>query len=113
MRKKMVRSIFIFACLSIAGLFTIVPKGAVAANPTTINFQGKIVDNTAGNVGINIPNNTYSIVFRIYNTASPVTTTACTTTASCLWEETQASVTVTNGVFQVELGSACDLTSAP
>jgi hypothetical protein len=93
------------------GLLLLSPPKTIAANPTTMNFQGKIVNFTGG-TNITNPNNAYSIVFRIYNTSSPTMTTACNTTASCLWEETQASVQLTNGIFQVELGSACALTSA-
>src|SRR5579864_4484311 len=86
------------ACL---GLLLLHPQKVAAANPSTINFQGKVVNAD----GTNVANGTYSFIFRIYNTSSPTTTTSCTSTASCLWEETQSSVTVTNGVFQVELGS--------
>jgi len=96
------------ACL---GLLLLMPQHAKAANPTTINFQGKIVNFSDG-TNITNPNNTYSIVFRIYNTSSPTMTTSCTSTASCLWQETQASVQLTNGIFQVELGSSCALTSS-
>jgi hypothetical protein len=113
MRKQILHTVlFLTLGLSCLGLISLHPKTASAANPATIIFQGKVFDNTSGNVGINVPSSTYSIVFRIYNTASPVTTTTCTSTASCLWEETQASVTVTNGVFQVELGASCALTSS-
>ncbi|MGH7157265.1 MAG: beta strand repeat-containing protein [Candidatus Saccharimonadales bacterium] len=94
--------------LASLGLFLLDAGTASASNPTTMNFQGKVVNAD----GTNVSNGTYPFIFRIYNTASPTTTTSCTTTASCLWEETQSSVTVTNGVFQVELGSACALTSA-
>ncbi|HET7827488.1 MAG TPA: hypothetical protein VFK97_01305, partial [Candidatus Saccharimonadales bacterium] len=83
------------------------PPKALAANPATISFQGKVVNSN----GTNVTDGTYSFVFRIYNTSAPTMTTACTSTASCLWQETQASVTVTSGIFQVELGSSCALTS--
>lgn len=93
--------------LAMLGPFLLGPKTALAANPTTINFQGKVVNSD----GTNVANGTYSIVFRIYNTSSPTMTTTCTSTASCLWQGTQSSVTVTNGIFQVQLGSSCALTS--
>ncbi|MBX4201417.1 hypothetical protein KW803_00775 [Candidatus Saccharibacteria bacterium] len=82
-------------------LFT--PKISNAAIPGTVNFQGKVVNND----GTNVANGTYSYIFRLYNTASPTTATACNSDATCLFEETQSAVTVTNGVFQVELGSTC------
>lgn len=109
MRKQTLRIVlFLLFGLASLGLFGMSSKPATAANPTTINFQGKVVNSD----GTNVANNTYSFIFRIYNTASPTMTTSCTSTASCLWQETQASVQVTNGVFQVELGAACALTSA-
>lgn len=109
MRKQIYKGLFLVLLgLGSLGLFALAPKNASAANPSTMNFQGKLVNAD----GTNVANSTYSFIFRIYNTASPTTTTACTSTASCLWEETQASVSVTNGVFQVELGAACALTSA-
>lgn len=109
MRKQTLHVIlFLLFGLAGLGLFVLNSKPATAANPTTINFQGKVVNSD----GTNVANNTYSFVFRIYNTASPTMTTSCTSTATCLWQETQASVQVTNGVFQVELGAACALTSA-
>jgi hypothetical protein len=97
--------------LASLGLLLFAPRPAAAANPTTMNFQGKIV-NAADGTNIATPTGTYSIVFRIYNTSSPTMTTSCTSTASCLWQETQASVQLTNGIFQVELGSSCALTSS-
>jgi hypothetical protein len=104
----------IWLCLLIGtALFAIsAPKSALAANPTTINFQGKVVDNSAGNVGINVPTSTYTIIFRLYDNSSPTIGANCNTNSQCWWEETQAGVTVTNGVFQVELGSICAFTSA-
>jgi hypothetical protein len=79
------------------------PNKALAANPTTMNFQGKVVNSD----GTNPSNGTYTFIFRLYNTSSPTTATACGSDSSCLYEETNASITVTNGVFQVELGSGC------
>lgn len=100
-------AVSLLAVVILSGLFLFGFNYAKAANPTTINFQGKVVNSD----GTNVTNGTYSFIFRIYNTASPTMTTSCTSTASCLWQETQSSVTVTNGVFQVELGSVCALTS--
>lgn len=108
MRKHKLHTLLLLtAGLLSLGLFLLSSKPALAANPTSINFQGKVVNAN----GTNVTDGTYSFVFRIYNTSSPTMTTSCTSTASCLWQETQASVQVTSGVFQVELGSACALTS--
>src|SRR3954462_12659560 len=107
MRKQILNTALLLLGLVFIGLFVSRPHLAMAANPTTMNFQGKIVNAN----GTNVSDGTYSFIFRIYNTASPTMTTSCTSTSSCLWQETQSTVSVTNGVFQVELGSACALTS--
>jgi len=60
-----------------------------------INFQGKLVNTN----GTNVTDGSYSIVFSIYTVASG---------GSNIWTETQ-SVTVTNGIFQVNLGSVTTL----
>lgn len=103
-RKKFLHlRLFIIAAIGLAGFFMLSAKPALAANPTTINFQGKVVNSD----GTNVTDGTYSFVFRIYNTSSPTPASACSGDASCLFEETQGSVTVTSGTFQVELGSTC------
>ena len=62
-----------------------------------INFQGKLVNLN----GTNVADGSYSVVFSAY-------TAPCPGPAACggtpLWTETQ-TVTVTNGIFQVNLGS--------
>lgn len=78
----------LFASLSTAPVY--------AANPTTIPFQGKVVNSN----GTNVTDGTYSFTFKLYTTASGGT---------ALWGETQASVQVTSGVFQANLGSTCSL----
>lgn len=60
-----------------------------------INFQGKLVNPN----GTNVADGNYSIVFSLYNVASGGT---------AVWAETQ-SVSVTNGIFQVNLGSVTPL----
>ncbi len=107
-RKKRLASFLLILPALVGLLIILAPKPAAAANPTTINFQGKMVNAD----GTNVANSTYTIIFRLYNTASPTTSTACASDSSCWWEETNTSVTTTNGVFQVELGSVCALTSA-
>ncbi len=60
----------------------------------TINFQGRVINKTSGT---NVNDGTYTFVFKIYDSSSNGTK---------LWgDETQNSVTVTNGIFQVALGS--------
>src|SRR5665213_2911037 len=103
MRKHILHIGLMGIALGLLGLLFMGVKPALAANPTTINFQGKVVNAN----GTNVTDNTYSFVFRIYNTSSPTPTTACGSDSACLFEETQASVSVTNGTFQVELGSTC------
>jgi hypothetical protein len=63
--------------------------------PRTINFQGRLVTNPGG---VNVANGTVSIVFSLYNGATGGTA------ATALWSETQ-TVTVTDGIFRVALGS--------
>ena len=60
-----------------------------------INFQGKLVNTD----GTNVTDGSYSIVFSLYSVASA---------GSAIWTETQ-STTVTNGIFQVNLGSVTTL----
>lgn len=78
-------------------LFTVflVRPGYAAINPQ-INFQGKLTNPDSTNVS----NGTYSIVFSIYTVASGGT---------AVWTETQSSVTVTDGIFRVALGSITSL----
>jgi hypothetical protein len=72
------------------------PQAASAVNPTTINFQGKVVNAN----GTNVTDGTYSFTFKLYSVASG---------GAAIWGETQASVSVLSGVFQVNLGSTCSL----
>jgi len=60
----------------------------------TINFQGKIVNNSNGtNVSDSLHPN---ITFKLYNAASGGT---------AIWTETQTSVNTVDGIFRVALGS--------
>lgn len=74
----------------------IMPKAAHAAINPQINFQGKLTNTD----GTNVTNGTYSIVFSIYTVASG---------GSNIWTETQGSVSVTDGIFRVALGSVTAL----
>lgn len=92
------KRILLGALLSIAGFaaFFAVPFHTEAAINPQINFQGKL----ANPDGTNVTNGTYSIVFSIYSVASGGT---------AVWTETQPSVTVADGIFQVSLGSVTTL----
>src|SRR5579872_4916789 len=58
-----------------------------------INFQGRVVKKADGT---NVADSTYSFTFKLYDAPSG---------GNLLWQETQSSVSVTNGIFQVSLGS--------
>jgi hypothetical protein len=64
---------------------------ALAGVPQLINYQGRLTD-----VGGNALDTTVSIVFTIYDDS---------TGGTAKWTETQGSVTVTDGLFNVLLGS--------
>jgi hypothetical protein len=86
----------------LAGVFGVFvkPQTASAANPATISFQGKIV---ALSNGTNVVDGSYSVVFKLYTASSG---------GSTVWTETQGSVSVAGGVFQVSLGSVCPFYTA-
>jgi len=67
--------------------------------PQLINYQGKLTDN-AGNP----QNGNFDMTFKIYNAAIGGTE---------YWNETQTGVTVTNGLFNVILGSVTLITNFP
>jgi hypothetical protein len=89
----MLRSITVFMLLLIflsgAGLSQI---------PQTMSYQGVLRDGS----GVIVPNDDYNLTLRIYNTSSGGT---------ALWTEAQ-SVTVTDGIFNVILGSVQPLNLA-
>ncbi|HUV36501.1 MAG TPA: hypothetical protein VMX58_06145 [Patescibacteria group bacterium] len=72
---------------------------APAANgiiPQALNYQGVLT----GAGGAAVPDGTHSLTFRLYDVPSG---------GAPLWEETQGSVTVTKGIFNVALGSVTSL----
>ncbi|HEX7402017.1 MAG TPA: hypothetical protein VF369_07545, partial [candidate division Zixibacteria bacterium] len=87
------RIAFILSALAAVAVGMLVFWGsyASAAIPHLINYQGMLTDNSGTPL-----NGTYSITFKIYNDPSAGTKK---------WEETQPSVSVTNGLFNVILGS--------
>jgi hypothetical protein len=77
---------------------------ALAANPNLINFQGKVVNGSgAANPSTNVTDGSYTFRFCLYSTASPATPCTAGANNDAVWRESK-SLTVTNGVFQTELG---------
>ena len=68
---------------------------ASAAIPHLMNFQGKATDKS----GVPL-NGTYNLTFRVYDSS---------TGGSPKWSETQANISISNGIFQVQLGSVTPL----
>ena len=98
MTETKVKRILLATLLAVAGfiaLFAMPMHTSAAINPQ-INFQGKLTNTD----GTNVTNGTYSIVFSIYTVSSG---------GSNVWTETQPSVSVTDGIFQVSLGSVTAL----
>lgn len=93
------KSILTFLFFLLCGAVVFGPSMVEAATGINrqINFQGKVVAKT---VGTNVANGSYSFTFSIYTVASGGT---------AVWTETK-SLTVTDGIFQTNLG---DTTSLP
>ncbi len=83
-------NIKIKVCATLIAMFLLVMSSLDAQVPQVINYQGQITD-----AGGNPANGTLTLVFAIFSTASG---------GSALYSETQ-SVTVSNGVFNVLIGS--------
>lgn len=81
--------------LLLSPIFIFHNHASAAINPQ-INFQGKLTNTD----GTNVTNGTYSIVFSLYTVSSG---------GSNIWTETQGSVSVTDGIFRVALGSVTSL----
>ena len=93
-------------------IFALTPNPKVALASTGINqelsFEGKI-DNSSG---INIPDGTYNMEFKIYSAATscnPTTGAGCTLawTEDWLVGSTNGGINFTSGTFQVNLGTNC------
>jgi hypothetical protein len=85
-------------------LFVFGQNHALAANPNLINFQGKVVNGSgAANPSTNVTDGSYTFRFCLYTTASPATPCSAGANNDAVWRESK-SLTVTNGVFQTELG---------
>ena len=77
--------------LSSLVLLVLLSSLALAGIPKLINYQGMLTDDSGTPL-----NGSYTIAFKIYNAESGGTQR---------WEETQTGVSVTNGLFNVILGS--------
>lgn len=84
------------AAIGCAFVLGIKGQTAHAAINTQINFQGKLTNPD----GTNVTNGTYSILYSIYTVSSG---------GVAVWSETQPSVSVTDGIFNVALGSVSAL----
>lgn len=75
---------------------------AYATNPALISFQGKVVNGSSNAApGTNITDGSYPVTFKIYSVSSG---------GVALWTEND-TVTVTAGVFQVNLGAVTSLST--
>jgi hypothetical protein len=82
----------------------LLPNLAQAANPNLINFQGKVVNGSgASNPSTNVTDGSYTFRFCLYTTLTPATPCSSGANNDAVWRESK-SLTVTNGVFQTELG---------
>jgi hypothetical protein len=105
MRGKYTGVMVLFAAfLMLCGFFFLKPAQTDAAINPQMSFQGKLTNPD----GTNVTDGTYSIRFRIYNDPTADAANTCSAN-SCKWEETQASVSVSSGNFQVMLGSVTTL----
>jgi hypothetical protein len=92
------------AAVFAAGLILLPNRQVEAANPNLINFQGKVVNSD----GTNVSNGTYTFRFRLYTSTAPTDAGNACSANTCKWEESK-TVTVTNGVFQTELGDTTSM----
>lgn len=69
---------------------------AHATVPSTMSYQGQLTDGG----GVDVPNGLYALTFKLYDVSLG---------GVALWTESQAGVTVTNGMFSVVLGSTTPL----
>ncbi len=86
-------------------------RTATAAPADTLNFQGRLLQNT----GALVPDGEYHVEFKLYDavTSTGSSQGACTGDANCLWTETRTTgslVTISNGYYSIYLG---DVTALP
>ncbi|MBI5324889.1 MAG: hypothetical protein HZB41_06400 [Ignavibacteriae bacterium] len=91
MNKSLIRTL-----LSFAMMMLIITSLSMAQIPKTISYQG-VLTNASGVV---VPDGNYSLTFKLFEVA---------TGGTLLWNDVQPSVAVSNGIFNVILGSATPL----
>lgn len=98
MTETRVRRILLATLLAVGAfvVLLVAPMHTDAAINPQINFQGKLTNPD----GTNVTSGTYSIVFSLYTVVSGGT---------AVWTETQSSVSIVDGIFQVNLGSVTAL----
>jgi hypothetical protein len=97
-RRKAAGALLATSLLAVGLMATWVGQSRAAAGINKqINFQGKVVNAN----GTNVTNGSYTFVFKIYDDAS-------LGGVHELWSETK-SLTVTDGIFQTNLGSSTSL----
>lgn len=84
-----------FLALCLFAALVLVPT-AHATVPSTMSYQSQLTDGS----GVNVPDGAYSLTFALYDVS---------TGSAPLWSETQAGVSVANGLFSVVLGSTTSL----
>ena len=92
-RVALIPTLLIAGTILLGVLSTSIAHGAINSQ---ISFQGKLTNPD----GTNVTNGNYSIVFSMYTASSG---------GSAIWTETQPTVAVTDGIFQVNLGSVTSL----
>jgi hypothetical protein len=80
-------------------------RPALAAGNSQLSFEGKVVTSA----GVNVPDGSYNMEFKIYTGCTNNTGTGCTTVWTEDWLVGSSPVTLTSGTFQVNLGSICPL----
>lgn len=89
--------------LNLAVLLLTLQAAALAAVPGYINFQGRLLDPDK------LPRNgSYTMTFKICDSLAGTCSAPCAVGNACLWTESQ-NVTVTNGVFAVQLGAVSSI----
>src|SRR5665647_482588 len=95
----------VFVVFALTALLLIhAPVKTIAATDSTVNFQARLESIT----GAIVPDGTYNVEFKLYNTLSSGGTAQGVCTGNCQWMETRVGadkVTVTNGYLSVGLGS--------
>ena len=101
--KRLLQTVcFAFCCTALAAVFAAAPAHATINKQ--ISFQGKLTNPD----GTNVTDGTFSLRFRIYTDPTADAANTCVAN-TCKWEETQGSVSVSGGLFQVNLGSVTTL----